>query len=281
MTDLAAIRESFPELESLAELADSGQRHVFRACRAGEDVVLKLIKPTQEPEVIRREIEAVARLSCDYVPPVLESGVKAIGGESRLYLIEPFISGESYEQRLQREPRPSLLFVIELARVLLRACVEFAAQGLVHRDLKPGNILVGDDGKIWIIDFGIVRLLDAVSLTPTHLQFGKFTLGYGAPEQMRNLKPQIDARADLFSIGVILYESLCGYQPYYRAARDQLEVMRRIVGTDLVALELPEAQPFADFVMSLVARFPSRRPQTPTQALEWFAEAAGAGEEGN
>ena len=163
--------------------------------------------------------------------------------------------------------------VLDLAETLLKGCADFAASGLVHRDLKPGNILLDEGGKIWIIDFGIVRVLDAVSLTPTNQQFGKFTLGYGAPEQMRNLKRQIDCRSDLFSVGVILYESLCGYHPYYQGTSDPFEVMRRITGADLPELEVREAPLLGSLVMSLASRFPSRRPQTPAQALDRFAEA--------
>ncbi|RIL04967.1 MAG: serine/threonine protein kinase [Proteobacteria bacterium] len=276
MIDLAALREAFAELENLAVLAESGQKQVLRASRAGTDVVLKLIKPGQEAEAVQREIQAVANLNCDYVPQVLDSGKRKIGSEERLFIVEPYIAGESYRQQLQREPKPPLDFVVRLADVLLRACCDFEAQGIVHRDLKPENLLIGVEGKIWIIDFGIVRVLDATSITPTHRAFGKFTLGYGAPEQMRNLKPQIDARADLFSIGVILYESLCGFQPYYQGKHDQMDVVRHVTDQDLTPLVLPQAQGFVDFVMVLCARFASRRPQTARQALEWFLEATNA-----
>jgi serine/threonine-protein kinase len=273
MTDVTELRASFAELGDITMFAESGQKEVLRATLNGAPVVLKIIKPGQAPESVRREIAAVAGLNCDYVPAVLASGVRSVGGVDRLYIIEPYVAGGSYRQHLQREPTPPLAFVVRLADILLRACRDFEARGLVHRDLKPENILVGSDGKIWIIDFGIVRVLNAASMTPTHLAFGKFTLGYGAPEQMRNLKPQIDARADLFSVGVILYESVCGYQPYYHNRHDQMDIMRSVMDQDLPPLALPTAQAFADFIMALCSRFASRRPQSASQALEWFAGA--------
>lgn len=275
MIDLAILRAAFVELESLTPLAvaASGQKQVLRANRDGVDVVLKVFRPGEHAEVVTREIGSVAKLNCDYVPTVLDSGSRRIGAENRLYLVEPYIEGESYRERLQKESKPSLEFVINLARVLLRACCDFEAQGIVHRDLKPENILVGVDGKIWIIDFGIVRILDATSITATHAPFGKFTLGYGAPEQMRNIKTQIDVRADLFSIGVILYESLSGAHPFCDGRRNFLEIVHQLANENLPPLALSGAQPFADLVMSLSARFPSRRPQSAQQALAWFHEA--------
>lgn len=78
-----------------------------------------------------------------------------------------------------------------------------------------------------IIDFGIVRFLDMESLTQTSQRFGPCTPGYGAPEQMRNLKAQINIRADLFSVGVVAYEALKGHNPYTRDKRDILEIRYR------------------------------------------------------
>lgn len=276
MLDLGAIQREFGDLDGLRPLAASGQKYVLRAHHSGRDVVLKLIKQSdaEDEKLLEREMGAVTRLACDYVPRVLEWGKRAINGEPQLFIVEEFIQGRSYREVLQQQPNQTLEAVLRLADVLLRACCDFEAAGLVHRDLKPDNLMVGPDGKIWVIDFGIVRFLDAPSLTSTHAMFGRFTLGYGAPEQLRNLKPEIDARADLFAVGVVLYESLYGQNPFYEGKSNELEVLKHVCDRDLSRLRIEGDRDgrLAEFIAALVARFPSRRPQTARKALSWFHE---------
>lgn len=271
MLDVAAVRGAFEDLSDLAPLGvRSGQKDVLSGLRGSERIALKLIKPTaQDADRTLREIEAVARLDSDFVPHVLEHGSRSISGEDRIYLIEQFIEGGSYRASLTAGLRPALPFVLDLAKALLHACRDFEAAKLVHRDIKPENIMIGTDGKIWVIDFGIVRLLDQESLTATSLRFGPFTPGYGAPEQVRNLKPQIDVRADLFSVGVVLYESLAGTNPHLVNKRDVLHVIQSMQQADLPRIDGIDAE-LADLVASLTARFPSRRPRTAQDAIEWF-----------
>ena len=237
------------------------------------NIVLKILRATTAEAEARmvREIGAVARLRCAYVPPVRDSGRRRIGNDDRNFIVECFMSGETYRDRLCAN-RFSRSVMFNFADVLLRACCDFETAQLVHRDIKPENLIIGVDGKIWIIDFGIVRMLDLESLTST--AGGSFTPGYGAPEQMRNLKPKIDSRTDLFSVGIVLYESLAGMHPYRAGAADQLEIIRRVENQDLPTLVVGEdaSGALAAFIASLASRFPSRRPQTSLQALEWFVD---------
>jgi serine/threonine-protein kinase len=276
MLDLAAVQHEFKHISDLRPLTASGQKYVLSGRRGGQNVVLKLIKQsdTEDEKLLEREMGAVTKLGCDYVPSVLEWGKRQINGEDQLFIVEEFIHGQSYRELLTKEPKRKLGEVLRLGDVLLRACCDFEAAGLVHRDIKPENLMVGPDGKIWVIDFGIVRFLDAPSLTSTGAMFGRFTLGYGAPEQMRNIKPEIDARADLFAIGVVLYESLYGQNPFYEGKSNQLDVLKHVCDRDLPPLEIPgdDQGAFAEFIAALVARYPSRRPQTANEALEWFRE---------
>ncbi len=272
MLDFAALRAEFNELSQITPLGSpSGQNDVFRARRGDTDVVLKLIrKANREQERIEREIAAVTKLNCDYVPQVFASGHRRVSGEERYFIIEHYIEGETYRARLPRQPKQPLGEVLRLADVLLRACSDFEALNLVHRDIKPENLIVDVSEKVWIIDFGIVRFLNLESLTPTQAHLGHFTLGYGAPEQMRNLKTKINGRADLFSVGVVLFESFHGSNPYYGGKRDHLEVLQHVTDRDLPTLTIPGDSKgvLAEFIASLVSRFPSRRPQSAKDALD-------------
>lgn len=276
MLDLAAVQREFRELKALTPLNSSGQKHILRGKRGERVVALKLIKESGalDERLLEREMRAAAKLGCDYVPEVLDWGKREINGEAQLYIVEQFIEGRSYREVLQERAKRTLEETLHLAAVLLRACCDFEVAGLVHRDIKPENLMIGADGKIWIIDFGIVRFLDTSSVTSTRARFGRFTLGYGAPEQMRNLKPEIDSRADLFGVGVVLYESLYGQNPFYEGKRDQLEVFKHVCERDLPRLDIPGDVDgaLAEFLAALVARFPSRRPQSAREALEWLQE---------
>ena len=276
MLDRAAVPIAFPELDSPTFLAESGQKYVFRGRRGAEEVVLKIFKAGQEQKRIDREIQAVAQLSCDYVPPVLASGQRTIDGKMWSFLVERFVAGESYRAVLQRTPVQSLREVLPLGEALLRACCDFEAEHMVHRDIKPENLICGRDGKLWVIDFGIVRLLRLTSATQTQQRFGLFTPGYGAPEQVRNLKPKIDIKADLFSVGVVLYEALHGANPYRAGKHNELEVIQHVCNWDLPPLVLSgdSEGKLSELIGALTARFPSRRPQTAQEALLWWQEVA-------
>jgi eukaryotic-like serine/threonine-protein kinase len=91
---------------------------------------------------------------------------------------------------------------------------------------------------------------------------------------MGNVKPQIDARTDLFAVGVVLYEALYGQNPFYEGKRDQIEVIQHMTRRDLAPLDIAgdTTGRFSEFIQSLVSRFPSRRPQTAREALSWFEE---------
>ena len=274
MIDLAGIRQAFPELDNVKLLSDdTGQRVVLSAEHAKHSVVLKILRPSQDPARTAREIEAIARLKSSRVPELIDHGKRAVGPTEVLYIIEQKIDGETLRAALDRRRKPDLPFVMQVGDELLQACAEFEACKLVHRDLKPANIMLDRAGKMWVIDFGIARLLDLPSLTKTAAQFGVFSPGYGAPEQIRNAKSQINSRADLFSVGVVLFEMLTGGNPYLDGARDTLDVLRRMLTLDLPIPAHPKDTKgeLGMFVSSIGARYPSRRPQNTTEARDWYA----------
>lgn len=272
---ISEIRRQFPQLSNIDPMRMSGgQKEVFRSFLNGESVALKLIKIyASDQERTEREIAAVTKLNSDYVPRVFDSGKCRIFGEERNFIIEQFIEGQTYRQILDSKPVQDLNDVLFLADQLLKACCDFEVAVLVHRDIKPGNLIIDAEGKLWIIDFGLVRHLDLPSVTPNGLFAGVGTPGYAAPEQFRNIKPQINIRADFFSIGVVLYEALNGYNPYFIPAANQLEIIRRVDQQNLPRLTITgDNGGFSDFIHALTQRFPSRRPQSAAEAIDWFVQ---------
>lgn len=118
------------------------------------------------------------------------------------------------------------------------------------------------------MDFGIARDLNSLSLTATEAINGPHSLGYAAPEQIDNLKEEIDSRADIFSLGVIVYECLTGTQPFLDGAKSVYEVMERTRTTiPMVKIEGDEQNLLLVLVQSMMARLPSKRPLDATEAL--------------
>jgi serine/threonine protein kinase len=274
--DLAELSAQFPHLANITPVGSGGQKEVCRAELQGQQVALKLVLPIPgSEERTLREIQAIRQLSSACVPKVIESGERMLCGQKRHYIIEDFIDGQTYRTVLQRNQRQKraqdFQQVLELAMVLLKAAADFERIHLVHRDIKPENIMIDQNGRIWILDFGIARHLNLSSLTPTG-GFGIGTIGYAPPEQYRNLKPEIDGRADLFAIGIVIHEALTGFHFYCQGANDALAVIHKMDRLDLPRLALAEdpTNEFADFIASLCQRFPSRRPSSAAEAVAWY-----------
>lgn len=267
------VLKSLPELSNVQPIAQGGQKTVYKAVHKDfGDVVLKVVLDANDR--ILREISIA--VECDFlnVPELYFWKELIIDGQDIVVLIEQFIPGKTLRDYLNTNSSLSRHNCIMLCHSLLKTAVELEQKNLVHRDIKPENIIWGDDGNFWILDFGIARHLDLTSLTATNARFGPATVGYAAPEQLRNMKKQVDIRADLFSIGVVIFEAITGSNPFIDGARDALEVLQR---TESLKLNSKMLQEFAglelgQFVLVLMEKYASRRPTSAAQALQWFEE---------
>ena len=262
----------FPDLHNLAPIGHGGQKLVFAADHPAEGpVVLKLINPSQSIESVDREILAVRNVQSSRVPRILASGSLTTPLGNCLWLREQRIDGTTLRVTLQAGPMAER-DVLRLGRQLLEALVQAENATIVHRDVKPDNIMLDRNGDFWLLDFGLARHLTLSSLTATHLAWGKFTCGYAPPEQFRNDKPNIDGRADLFGLGVTLYECFTSGNPFRDGARDQMEILRRVdrVALPPLSVTLASAQEIQDFVSALTQKRRDRRPPTVQYAFNWI-----------
>lgn len=267
------LQSQFPDLKELKPLSSGGQKWVL-SCQDPHhgDCVLKLIKPGAEDR-LDREIEAVTRIASEYIPKIYRvSKVDSQFGEL-IYFLEQRIDGITLRQRLYRGPLTKEE-LIKLARNLLMAARIAESVKVVHRDIKPDNIMLDRNNNAWLLDFGIARILDLSSKTRTDAVSGPHTPGYGAPEQFKYSKKDIDGRTDLFAIGIVLYESSTGKNPFIFGARDRLEVLRRVERMPLPNFNLTwdTKNEFSGFVSSLSQKQPYQRPSSCDEALEWFLD---------
>lgn len=274
--DIPWIAAEFPQLSGLQPLAKGGQKVVFAAQHANDgDVVLKLSLKATGEERLEREVLAGQLVECERVPRVFETGELRTPIGACIWLREQRVQGTTLRTRL-RTGALDFACVLRLGTQLLSTLAQAELKRIVHRDIKPENVMVDGSGNFWLLDFGLARHLDLKSLTATRLPFGVGTVGYSAPEQMRNRKREIDGRADLFAVGVLLHECATGVNPFYVGARDQLEVLRRVEKQPLPRLQLQTdlGGSFADFIAALVQKYPTQRPRTVAEAVTWMNEIA-------
>ncbi len=271
--DLGIIRQEFPAVQDLVYHAPGGQKDVYRGNhRDYGPIVLKIILTSGPDPRTQREIDIVRECDFPHVPKIFEWGTFSYQHEDRFYMIEQYIDGQTLRSYLEVNGSCSVGIALSLLESLLKTTVESERWDVVHRDIKPQNIIVSNDGSFWLLDFGIARHLKKTSLTDTGNRFGPHTLGYAAPEQIRNLKKEIDARTDLFSIGVVIYEAIHGQHPFINGARDRLDVLRR---SETLAINCPDIpgdtqRQLAAFINLLMEKYPSRRPRNAQMALDWF-----------
>lgn len=277
--DLSWLASQFPKLSKIEGLAAGGQKWVFKCEHPDyQDCVLKLFKPGAEGR-IDREIEAMSRLHVQNIPRVFDSGLVESPIGSLLWVLEQRIEGILLSDALKRGPLDKDR-LLALALGLLTAAAAAESVKVVHRDIKPDNIIIDPNNRPWLLDFGIARVLDLESKTRSDAKLGPHTLGYGSPEQCRNRKREIDGRADLFAIGVVLYESASGLNPYIQGARDRIAILDRVEHLELKPLLLswdPKHR-FADFISALLQKYPYRRPRSCQEALGWFQDILRNGE---
>jgi len=264
------LAQQFPELDQFSLLGTGGQKIVFAAKHPAEgDVVLKLIHPSQDLESVHREMLAVSQVQSPRVPKILSDGdVDTVLGKC-IWIREQRVMGMTVRECVQSGPFAPAL-VLRLGLHMLEALAKAEDVQIVHRDVKPENIIRDESGDFWLLDFGVARHLGLSSLTATASPFGKFTAGYAPPEQFRNLKTTIDARADLFALGVTLYECATGRNPFQ--AGTLLETLRKAEKTALPPLVLPivNAVEFRDLVAAMTQKRRDHRPRTASEALGWM-----------
>jgi DNA-binding SARP family transcriptional activator len=191
--------------------------------RYDRPVALKLLRPelatATDARRFRREIRVLARLYHPHILPLYDSGVMPAGAERPgMYYVTPYVRGESLRQRLRRDVTLAETDAVAIACDVADALAYAHAQGVVHRDIRPENILL-EAGQALVADFGIASVLESAggeSLSASGIVLG--VAAYSSPEQARSQR-ELDGRSDIYALGCVLYEMLSGEPPFTGATR--------------------------------------------------------------
>jgi serine/threonine protein kinase len=252
------------------ELAGGGMSRVFVATEhaLNRTVVVKVLKPDLAADVnrerFRREIMLAAQLHHPHIVPVLNAGQSA----ELLWYTMPFVEGESLRETLRRGRTMSGREVTRVLHDVLDALDYAHTRGVVHRDIKPGNILRHRSHSL-VTDFGVAKALSAAmphsGTTSAGMAIG--TPAYMAPEQIA-ADPKGDHRMDLYAVGLLAYELLTGTQPFSASSPQETlaaQLTRMPPALDTIRDDLPPL--LVSLVTQLLAKNPDDRPPTAASAL--------------
>ena len=250
---------------------------VFRARRKTdeEDVALKILRDELAGnELYRRRFEREARIASElvheHVVPVVDFG-EASG---RLYLAARYVRGVSLSERIDSQGVLSVAEALRLASDLAGALDALHARGLVHRDVKPANVMIDERGAAALTDFGLARGLADTVLTEPGVVVG--TVDYLAPELIQGQRA--DGASDVYALGCLLYESLAGASPFAgRPFVQTLVAHVRDQPRDLHQLrdDVPDSVSWA--VLKALAKDPAQRPPTATAYARLLRASAQTG----
>jgi serine/threonine protein kinase len=275
---------TIPGYKMLSVLGKGAMACVYRAEheRLGKEVAVKVLDPAiaRDPEFrerFLREARAAARINHGNIVRALDAGIH----EKVHYFVMELVRGEDLRSRLARDGRIGEDEALSIARNVALGLAEANRLGIVHRDVKPENILISSEGEVKLADLGLVKSAsEDVNLTRQGYTLG--TVAFFSPEQARGDRA-IDTRTDLYSLGATLYVMLTGELPFGKGANAP-ETMRRIIKEDPIPVDehVPEVSAAAvQVVERLMEKDRDERPTTPEEAVALIDRARAARKDGD
>jgi tetratricopeptide (TPR) repeat protein len=265
------------------ELGGGGMSRVFLAEEhaLGRKVVIKVLPPDLgagfNVDRFRREIKVAAPLQHPHIVPLLAAGQAGSGAEGQplLYYTMPFVEGQSLRAKLEREGELPVPVAIRILRDVLDALEYAHTHGVVHRDIKPDNVLVSGQHAV-VTDFGVAKALSesagTSSLTSAGLALG--TPAYMAPEQAA-ADPHVDHRADIYAVGAMAYEMLTGGPVFIGTTAQQVLAAQVTRTPEPISLRRTSIPPvLAALIMRCLEKSPADRWQSAAELRQELERAA-------
>src|SRR4051794_32316288 len=205
------------ELGEILGYGGMAEVHLGRDVRLGRDVAIKLLRSdlARDPSFqgrFRREAQSAASLNHPAIVAVYDTGEDRPNDAATPYIVMEYVEGRTLREVLEAEGRLLPQRALELTAQICAALDQAHVAGIVHRDVKPGNVMLTPDGEVMVMDFGIARAMTGTGATMTQTAAVIGTAHYLSPEQARG--EHVDARSDVYSTGCLLYELLTGGPPF-------------------------------------------------------------------
>lgn len=253
--------------EILEKVGDGGMALVYRAkdTLLNRIVAVKVLRDQfatdmEFVERFRREAQAAASLSHPNVVNIYDVGQT----ETAHFIVMEYVQGQNLSAVIREKGALSEHFVVSVAMQIAKALAHAHLHGIVHRDIKPHNILITQEGQVKVTDFGIAQAMSAANLTQTGVVLG--SVHYFSPEQARGVN--VTSSSDLYSLGVVMYEMLTGRQPF--RSDTPIAIALKQIQENPVPLRqyLPELnRELEQLVLRLMAKEPSQRPRDAEEVV--------------
>ena len=246
------------------QIAVGGMAEVWEASdeTLGRSVAVKVLHPQfADDPVIRARFHTEAVAAARLVDPTIVAILDTVEIDGCDAIVMELVRGRTLREWLDERGALEPVEVVHIGAEVANALAVAHRAGVIHRDIKPANILLSDDGRVLVTDFGIAKVLDAPDLTRTAQVLG--TVKYLAPEQVEG--GPVDGRTDVYALGAVLYEMLCGEPPFRAESPAALALARMHRDPTRPSLILPRVPADLDAtVMRALARTPSGRFATAT-----------------
>ena len=247
--------------------------HLARDMVSGRPVAVKVLRPelTQSVDGVRflREIRLTAQLHHPHIVTVLDSGEQ----DGLLYFVLPYLDGGTLRERLERERQLTIPDAVEIGRTIAGALHYAHGLGLLHRDVKPENILMSG-GKACLADFGIARALEHISGDTSSSGLIRGTAAYMSPEQASG-EIDLDGRSDIYSLGCVLYELLAGVAPFIGPTAQSVMAQRFVLPPRPLSMYRPESPRELEAVIQRALMLvPAERYRDAGEMMDDLARAA-------
>ncbi|MFO0952358.1 MAG: serine/threonine-protein kinase [Isosphaeraceae bacterium] len=269
---MAGTLPQIPGYEILGEIGKGAMGVVYKARQQSVDriVAVKVLRPSAAKDAdyiarFRREAKTAAKLSHTHIVNAIDAGE----ADGRHYFVMEYVEGSTVEDAMKKGKVYDEKAAVKIALAVAQALKHANERGMVHRDIKPANVMLTKDGNIKLADLGLARIAADAEADASEAGLAAGTPYYISPEQARGL-PDVDIRADLYSLGATLYHMVTGRVPYQGAT--PLEVMKKHVSKK-VELTPPDhlntslSSGFAEVVETLMTKDRDARYRTPEDLI--------------